>query len=61
LLGNFFLTPTRLVESINLMTLFKTELGVVLRHRQSNDCSTWSNDKIPSTSFYRWFLKNILI
>ena len=29
LLGDFFLTPTRLEEGLNLIPLFKTELGVV--------------------------------
>jgi hypothetical protein len=55
------LTPTRLEEGLNLIPLFKTELGVVFRHRQSKDCTTWSNDKMPSKAFYRLFLKIALI
>ena len=61
LLGDFFLIPTRLEEGLNLIPLFKTELGVVFRHRQSKDCTTWSNDKMPSKAFYRLFLKIALI
>jgi hypothetical protein len=61
LLGDCFLTPTRLEEGLNLIPLFKTELGVVFRHRQSKDCTTWSNDKMPSKAFYRLFLKIALI
>jgi hypothetical protein len=61
LLGDFFMTPTRLEEGLNLIPLFKTELGVVFRHRQSKDCTPWSNDKMPSKAFYRLFLKIALI
>jgi hypothetical protein len=61
LLGDFFLTPTCLQEGLNLIPLIKTELGVVFRHRQSKDCTPWSNDKMPSKAFYRLFLKIALI
>ena len=56
-----FLTPTRLHEGLKSIPLFKAELGVVFRHRQSKDCTTWSNDKMPSKAYYRLFLKITLI
>jgi hypothetical protein len=42
LLGDFFLTPTRLEEGLNLIPLFKTELGVVFFHVQCKDCTARS-------------------
>jgi len=56
LLGDCFLTPTRLEEGLNLIPLFKTELGVVFRHRQSKDCTTCSKGlKDLQRSFCRLF------
>jgi hypothetical protein len=56
LLGDFFLTPTRLEEGLNLIPLFKTELGVVFFHVQSKDCTARSNGiKGPQRSFCRLF------
>jgi hypothetical protein len=56
LLGDFFLTPTRLEEGLNLIPLFKTELGVVFFHVQCKDCTARSNGiKAPQRSFCRLF------
>jgi hypothetical protein len=56
LLGDFFLTPTRLEEGLNLIPLFKTELGVVFFHLQCKDCTARSNGiKGPQRSFCRLF------
>ena len=52
LLGDFFLTPTRLEEGLNLMPLFKTELGVVFFHLQCKDYTARSNGiKGPQRAF----------
>jgi hypothetical protein len=56
LLGDFFLTPTRLEKGLNLIPLFKTELGVVFFHKQCKDCTAGSNGiKDPQRSFCRLF------
>ena len=56
LLGDFFLIPTRLEEGLNLITLFKTELGLVFFHVQCKDCTARSNGiKGPQRSFCRLF------
>ena len=56
LLGDFFLTPTRLEEVLNLIPLFKTELGVVFFHLQCKVCTARSNGiKVPQRSFCRLF------
>ncbi len=56
LLGDFFLTPTRLEKGLNLIPLFKTELGVVFFHVQCKDCTACSNGiKGPQRSFCRLF------
>jgi hypothetical protein len=56
LLGDFFLTPTRLEEGLNLIPLFKTELGVVFFHVQCKDCTARSNGiKGPQRSFFSLF------
>jgi len=39
LLGDIFLTPTRLEESLHLIPLFKTELGLVFKLEQSKNCT----------------------
>jgi hypothetical protein len=57
LLGDFFLTSTRLEKGLNLIPLFKTELGVVFFHVQCKDCTARSNGiKGPQRSFCRLFL-----
>ena len=43
LLGDFYLTSTRLEEGFNLIPLFKTEPGVVFFHVQCKDCTARSN------------------
>lgn len=56
LLGDFFLFPTRLEEGLNLIPLFKTELGVVFFHLQCKDCTARSNGiKGPQRPFCRLF------
>jgi hypothetical protein len=56
LLGDFFLTPTCLEESLHLVPLFKTELGVVFFHLQCRDCTARSNGiKSPLRPFCRFF------
>ena len=56
LLGDFFMTPTCLQEGLNLIPLFKTELGVVFFHVQCKDCTARSNGiKGPQRPFCRLF------
>jgi hypothetical protein len=56
LLGDFFLAPSGLKEGLNLIPLFKTELGVVFFHVQCKDCTARSNGiKGPQRPFCRLF------
>ena len=56
LLGDFFLASSGLKEGLNLIPLFKTELGVVFFHVQCKDCTARSNGiKGPQRPFCRLF------
>jgi len=56
LLGDFFLASSGLKEGINLIPLFKTELGVVFFHVQCKDCTARSKGiKGPQRPFCRLF------
>jgi hypothetical protein len=56
LLGDFFLAPSGLEEGLNLIPLFKTDLGVVFFHLQCKDCTPRLNGiKGPQRPFCRLF------
>jgi hypothetical protein len=59
--GYYFLFHSRLEESLNLIPLDQTEVIVFFRHKQSNDCTTQSNDKMPLKAFRHFFLKIAII
>ena len=46
-MGHHFLFHSCLNKGFNLISLFQTELCIFFRHKQSKDCTTRSNGKIP--------------
>jgi hypothetical protein len=45
--GNLFLFHSRLKGSLNLIPLYQTEVSVFFGHKQSKDCTSRSNGKMP--------------
>lgn len=60
-LSNPFLVHSSLKKGLNLVSLYQTELCVFLRHKQSKDCATQSNDKMPLKAFCHLHSKIALI